>query len=118
MLEYYFFMWNLYYFHNIWPPIIKIQYEKGIASVLPNYELILKENGNKNVDETKKLTFTASVTDSSIENLEYSLSNQPNGATIDKDSGIFTWTPTSSQSGNYILDIWNSMYNLTLARLK
>ena len=85
--------------------VIKIQYEKGIASVLPNYELILKENGNKNVDETKKLTFTASVTDSSIENLEYSLSNQPNGATIDKDSGIFTWTPTSSQSGNYILDI-------------
>jgi len=85
--------------------VIKIQYEKGVVTVLPNYELILKENGNKNVDETKKLTFTASVTDSSIENLEYSLSNQPNGATIDKDSGIFTWTPTSSQSGNYILDI-------------
>ena len=85
--------------------VIKIQYEKGIATVLPNYELILKENGNKNVDETKKLTFTASVTDSSIKDLEYSLSNHPNGATIDKDSGIFTWTPTNSQSGNYILDI-------------
>jgi hypothetical protein len=84
---------------------IKVAYEKSIANVLPDYILELTNIGNKGVNETVELTFTASVTDSTISVLEYSLSNQPNGATINKDTGIFTWTPTDVQSGNYILDI-------------
>ncbi|MBT6468070.1 MAG: hypothetical protein HOK63_00230 [Thaumarchaeota archaeon] len=85
--------------------VIKVYYEKGIATLLPDYELILKDIGNKNVDETKELSFTVGITDSSIENLEYSLSGAPNGSKIDKDTGVFTWIPTNSQSGNYILEV-------------
>ena len=85
--------------------VIKLVYEKGVASILPDYILELTKIGNQNVDETKKLSFTTSITDSEIPQLEYSLVNQPTGATIDKDTGVFTWTPTESQSGGHIFDI-------------
>ena len=85
--------------------IIKIGYDNNGATVLPNYVLELKEIGNKQVDETEKLSFTASVTDSSIEEIEFSLKNHPSGATINKDTGAFSWTPTDTQSGGYIFDI-------------
>ncbi len=84
---------------------VKMYYEKGVATLMPDYTLVLKNIGNKNVDETKKLTFTASVTDSTIEILEYSLERNPNGSTINKDTGVFSWTPTDTQSRNYILDV-------------
>jgi len=85
--------------------IIKLNFEKGVANVLPDYILELTSIGNKGINETEELTFTASVTDSTISVLEYSLSSQPSGATINKDSGVFTWTPTDVQSGGYIFDI-------------
>ena len=85
--------------------VIKLVYEKGIASILPDYILELVKIGNKNIDETKELTFTASITDLTIPQLEYSLANQPTGAIINKDTGAFTWTPTESQSGGHIFDI-------------
>jgi len=85
--------------------VIKLVYEKGVASVLPDYILELTKIGNQNIDETKELSFTASITDSTIPQLEFSLANQPTGATINKDTGIFTWTPTESQSGGHIFDI-------------
>ena len=84
---------------------IKISYEKGIATLLPNYDLELKEIGNKLVNETEELSFTASVTDSSIDEIEFRLEKQPSGATINKDTGAFSWTPTNTQSGGYIFDI-------------
>jgi len=65
----------------------------------------LKRIGNKNVDEAKNLSFTASVTDSTIEVLEYSLEDYPGGATINKDTGVFSWTPTNVQAGGYIVNI-------------
>ena len=85
--------------------VIKLVYEKGVASVLPDYILELTKIGNQNIDETKELSFTASITDSEIPQVEFSLTNQPTGATINKDTGIFTWTPTESQSGGHIFDI-------------
>jgi len=85
--------------------IIKIEFDRSGATILPDYVLELKEIGNKSVDETKNLSFTTSVTDSSIEVLEYSLDNYPSGAEINKDTGKFSWTPTDVQSGGYIFDI-------------
>jgi hypothetical protein len=85
--------------------VIKMEYDNGIASMLPDFELILKSIGNKQVDETKKLSFTASVTDSQIKDEAYSLDRNPSGTTINKDTGVFSWTPTNSQSGGYIFDI-------------
>ena len=85
--------------------IIKIVYDDGIANLLPNFDLTLKEIGNKVVDETKKLSFTVSITDSSVQGEEYSLENAPSGATINKSTGVFSWTPTNTQSGGYVFDI-------------
>jgi hypothetical protein len=85
--------------------IIKIGYDNGIATILPDFELILKSISNKQVDENERLTFTASITDSEINDEEYSLDKHPSGATIHKDSGKFSWTPTNVQSGGYIFDI-------------
>ena len=85
--------------------VIKIEYDDGIATILPDYELILKSIGNKQVTETEKLSFTAGITDSQIKDEEYSLDKQPSGATINKDTGAFSWTPSNSQAGGYIFDI-------------
>jgi len=85
--------------------IINIEFDGKVATLLPDYVLKLKAIGNKNVDETKNLSFTASVTDSSIQLLEYSLSNSPTGAEINKDTGKFSWTPTDVQSGGHIFTI-------------
>jgi len=85
--------------------VIKIEYNDGIASMFPDFELILKEIGNKQVDENEKLSFTASITDSQIKDEEYSLENHPSGATINKGTGAFSWIPTDTQAGGYIFDI-------------
>ena len=85
--------------------IIKLEYDNGIATILPDYELILKPIGSKQIDETKKLSFTASVTDSEIKDEQYRLNNHPSGATIDPNTGVFSWTPTITQSGGYIFDV-------------
>jgi len=85
--------------------VIKIEYDNGIASILSDFELILKSIENKQTDETERLTFKASITDSEIKDEEYFLDKQPSGATIHKDSGKFSWTPTNSQAGGYIFDV-------------
>ena len=85
--------------------IIELLYEDKIATLLPDFVLELNDIENKQVDETEKLSFTASVTDSTIKGLEYSLEKHPNGAAINKDTGVFSWTPTKSQAGGYIFDI-------------
>ncbi len=84
--------------------LIKLIYDNGIIGLVPDYVLELKKIGNKAVDETEKLSFTASVTDSTIDE-EYSLKNAPSGATIDKDTGVFSWTPTDTQYGGYVFDV-------------
>ncbi len=84
--------------------VIKLIYDNGVISLVPDYVLELKEIGNKQVVETEKLSFTASITDSSVEE-EYSLKNAPTGATIHKDTGVFSWTPTDTQYGGYVFDI-------------
>jgi len=50
--------------------------------------------------ENAALTFTLSVT-GVTGTPAYSMVNQPAGAILNSTSGVFTWTPTYSQSGNY-----------------
>jgi len=83
---------------------IKLIYKDGIVSLAPDYVVKLKEIGNKKVEEGKNLSFTASITDSTVEE-EYSLKNAPSGATINSSTGVFSWTPTKSQVGTYIFDV-------------
>ncbi len=63
----------------------------------------LSSIGNKSIKETSTLSFTISGTDSDrpANNLRYSISNAPTGASINYSTGAFTWTPTNSQAGTY-----------------
>lgn len=65
-----------------------------------NVAPVLAPIGNKSVVEGSLLTFTATTTDADRPNqtLTYSLdSGAPSGATINANSGVFTWTPNPSQ---------------------
>ena len=48
------------------------------------------------VDEAFAITLTAKATDPNLP-LSYKLSSAPTGATIDGQSGVFSWTPTEAQ---------------------
>ncbi len=86
---------------------IFFEYSNDKISVIELFDLNLNPIGNKNVDEEKTLSFTVSVTDPTIENLIFSLEkNPPSGASIDPQTGKFTWTPTEAQGpASYILYI-------------
>ena len=86
---------------------ILLNYDGDRVTVIPNFVLELKKIGNKSVNEKETLSFTASATDSTLEDLEFKLAqNPPQGATIDSKTGLFSWTPTASQGpASYIFDI-------------
>jgi hypothetical protein len=87
--------------------ILYLNYDGTKVSVTQNIVLELKKIGNKSVNEKQTLSFTATATDSSLEDLEFKLEqNPPSGATIDSKTGLFSWTPTESQGpATYIFDI-------------
>jgi hypothetical protein len=54
---------------------------------------------NQTADEGKSLQFTISATDPDQgQTLSFSLANGPAGAAINKDSGVFSWTPQPGQA--------------------
>jgi alpha-tubulin suppressor-like RCC1 family protein len=57
--------------------------------------------GNKTVDEGQLLTFAISATDPDGDNLTYSASNLPDGASLDPGTRTFSWTPSYTQAGSY-----------------
>ena len=61
---------------------------------------VLAVIGNRSIDELTELTFTAIATDADLpaNNLIFSLDvGAPTGASIDSNTGVFTWTPTEAQ---------------------
>ncbi len=59
---------------------------------------------NKTIDESQKLQFSISGSDSDNEdqsNLKYSAENLPEGASFNPDSLTFSWTPNYEQSGTF-----------------
>lgn len=87
--------------------ILYLNYDGTKVSVTQNIVLELKKIGNKSVNEKQTLSFTVTATDSSLEDLEFKLDqNPPTGATIDSTTGLFSWTPTESQGpASYVFDI-------------
>ena len=83
--------------------IIELKYDTKKITTLADFDLVLESIGNKQVVQTETLTFTARVTDSDVRET-YSLDKQPAGATIDKNTGVFSWTPTNSQLGGFVFD--------------
>ena len=64
-----------------------------------NVAPVLAAIGNQTVDEQTLLTFTAAATDADVpaNGLLFSLVGAPAGASIDPNSGVFSWTPTEAQ---------------------
>ncbi|WP_428324869.1 Ig domain-containing protein [Nitrosopumilus sp.] len=89
---------------------IQLEFDGQRVFEVSDVVLQLKAIPDREVDELKTISFTVSVTDSSIENVVYSLDgNIPDGATLNSDTGKFTWTPSSSHGNNpgaeYTFDI-------------
>ncbi|MBA4148329.1 MAG: M36 family metallopeptidase [Verrucomicrobia bacterium] len=67
-------------------------------------DYILSPISNKTVNEGSLLTFTAQADHTN--QLAFTLTNAPAGASIDPDTGVFSWTPTETQGpGVYIIEV-------------
>ncbi|MCA9120825.1 MAG: alpha/beta fold hydrolase [Planctomycetales bacterium] len=77
----------------------------GEVNVAP----VLGAIGNKSINESSLLTFTASATDADLpaNTLTFSLdAGAPSGASIHPQTGVFTWTPTEAQGpGTYNITV-------------
>ncbi len=85
--------------------MLKVQRDGKKIMLVPDFVLKLEKIGNKQVKETEKLSFIARITDPEITQTRFSLQGQPAGATIDSKTGVFSWTPTSSQIGGHAFDV-------------
>jgi hypothetical protein len=85
---------------------IKLEFDGNKVFVVPDFVLALNSISDKIIEEKKTLTFTPTLTQS-LTGVDYSLEkNPPTGASIDKNNGLFTWTPTESQGpASYVFDI-------------
>jgi hypothetical protein len=68
-----------------------------------NLRPVLSPISNQSVQKGALLQFPVSATDSDYDPLTYSASPLPAGASIDPVTGVFSWTPTASQAGEYQL---------------
>ena len=89
---------------------IKLEFNGNKLFEVPDFVLQLKTITDKIVSVEKTISFTASLTDSSIDDAVFSLSSAaPTGATIDPSSGKFVWTVSKShgniQDVKYRFDI-------------
>ncbi len=96
-----------------YPIIFMATDSKGATSVpqtatitVLNGSPILTDPGNKTVAANDLLSFTLEATDPNGDTLTYSAaltgdSKLPDGASIDSETGVFSWKPTLSQVGVY-----------------
>ncbi len=75
---------------------VKLEYDGDRVFLVPDFVLTLKSISDETIEVGKTITFTAGLTDSSIDNVIFSLDGGPTGSTIDSSSGKFVWTPTGA----------------------
>ena len=73
-----------------------LEFDGNSISEPTKYVLQLNSIQDKIVEVERSISFTASITDSSITNAVYNLENAPGDATIDPVTGKFVWTPSKS----------------------
>lgn len=66
-----------------------------------NHAPTLDQIGNKSVTSDSLLEFKVTAVDQEGDVLNYSAKGIPDGANFDNRSGVFTWTPTTNQTGNH-----------------
>ena len=85
-----------------------------VTSVInPNEPPVLDPIGNQSASQGQLLTFTITASDPDSEALTYSASGLPTGATFNPSTKTFTWTPGTTQSGNYLVNFTVSDGSLT-----
>ena len=72
-----------------------------------NLAPVMSEVGDQEVDELVELSLTVTATDDDLpeQALEFSLVGAPDGAAIDAETGVFSWTPTEEQDGEYTFTV-------------
>ena len=75
------------------------------ASNQTNVAPMLTPIGSKNVNELATLSFTAAATDGNNDTLTFSMTGAPTGASINPNTGVFSWTPTEQQDDTYTITI-------------
>jgi hypothetical protein len=73
----------------------------GQVTIEVNQPPVLSPIGPKTVDAGEALVFTISATDPNGDALTYSASNLPSGASFNRGSRTFSWTPGYDQAGVY-----------------
>lgn len=78
-------------------------YSLAAVTILPDNEPpTLDPIGNRTGNEGELLTFAITAVDPNPEDiLTFGGANLPDGAIIDLETGVFSWTPTYQQAGNY-----------------
>ncbi len=71
------------------------------GQVTINQAPLLSQIGTRSANEGDNLTFTVSATDADDDQLIYSASNLPEGASFDPGTRTFSWTPRYDQAGTY-----------------
>jgi hypothetical protein len=79
----------------------------SVTVVDVNHAPVLAPIGNRSVNEGAVLVFQANATDEDAgQALTFTLTNAPNGASIDGSTGVFTWTPAEGDGpGQYTFDV-------------
>jgi uncharacterized repeat protein (TIGR02543 family) len=94
------------------PTTITVDANKAVTATFSqvpfNTPPVLTSIGNKLAMASNLLTFTAVATDTDIppQTLLFSLdAGAPAGASINSTTGVFTWTPTGTQTGSYNITV-------------
>ncbi|HEU5311752.1 MAG TPA: Ig-like domain-containing protein, partial [Candidatus Eisenbacteria bacterium] len=78
----------------------------GVPAVVAAAPPVLTVPGAQTVNENELLTFTVSASDPDGQTCDMLVSSRPSGATFrdnGNNTGTFTWTPTPSQVGTYVV---------------
>ena len=73
------------------------------GQVAINQTPLLDPIGARSADEGEFISFTISATDADYDQLVYSASYLPDGASFDPDTQTFSWTPRYDQAGVYTI---------------
>jgi len=89
---------------NTWPQLFAIfarDYLWQPRAFVNNAPVFAAGGESQSVDENRTLTFTVEATDPDGDELTYSASGLPAGASFDPVTRTFSWTPDYTQAGEY-----------------